>query len=357
MPGKRIINPSLIITDWESAINNNAKILTDWNGLLEARPIYLKYLGNAWFQGSETGAIYRNQILPTDKYIRVSVDGGVTWKILNVDNLDNLHPPVTIAEGSEDYLAIDEFQVLSFTPPAVHNPVTIATGSEANLSVDENQVLTFTPQTVHSPVTIAVGSEGMGSIDENQVLTLTPIETHPPVSIHADTQDVATITVEEQILHLEKILATFLHLSDVPVNYTGAGGQVVRVKATEDGLEFGDINVSDVNGIIEDIAWDFNDVTAGIAQSYTLDIKASFAYTILSACLETDIGTLTGVEVRINNTPVTSLTSLTVDTAVDETVATAANNVVTGDRVWIVTSTGYTGLPTVLRGKLKIQRV
>lgn len=107
---------------------------------------------------------------------------------------------------------------------------------------------------------------------------------------------------------------------------------------------------------VEDIAFEFADVVAGTAKDYTLDISASFGYTIESACLETDNGTLTGVAVKIGSTAVTSLSSVTVDTAVDETASTGANTVVAGNRVWLSVGTGYTGTPTLIRGKLKIAR-
>jgi hypothetical protein len=111
-----------------------------------------------------------------------------------------------------------------------------------------------------------------------------------------------------------------------------------------------------VDKVVEDISFEFADVVAGTAKDYTLDIKASFPYDILSACLETDDGTLTGVAVKIGSTAVTSLSSVTVDTAVDETSATGANSVATGDRVSLSVSTGYSGAPTLIRGKLKIKR-
>jgi uncharacterized protein (TIGR02145 family) len=109
-------------------------------------------------------------------------------------------------------------------------------------------------------------------------------------------------------------------------------------------------------GMVDDINFEFADIVYGLAQTYTLDIKASYGYTITSASLETDSGTLTGIAVKIGSTSVTSLSNVTADSAVDETTATGANTVVAGDRVYIVTSTGYSGAPTVLRGKLKITR-
>jgi hypothetical protein len=105
---------------------------------------------------------------------------------------------------------------------------------------------------------------------------------------------------------------------------------------------------------VSDISFEFRNITPGTAQTYDLDIKASFPYTIESAILETDNGTLTGVSVNIGSIPVTSLSSLTVDTAVDETASNGSKSVTPGDRITIVTSTGYTGSPTLLKGKIKI---
>ena len=107
---------------------------------------------------------------------------------------------------------------------------------------------------------------------------------------------------------------------------------------------------------IEDISFEFADVVAGTAKTYVLDIKASYAYLITSACLETDNGTLTGVFVAINGISPLGLSSVTVDTIVDETAAGGGQTVNPGDRVTISTSTGYTGTPTLLRGKLKTVR-
>ena len=210
------------------------------------------------------------------------------------------------------------------------------------------------------------------------------------------------------------VLATFILLSDCPNNYIGSALYGVRVNGAATGLEFypipsgyvhpnhsGDVtsvadgsttianhavtnakmahmdantikgnNTSSADnpvdmtvaqlitllGWTDDIKFEFRSITAGTAQTYDLDIKASYGYTIESASLETDDGTLTGVSINIGGTPVTSLSSLTVDTAVDETASTGAKTVVAGDRVTIVTTTGYTGTPTLLKGKLTIKR-
>ncbi len=106
-----------------------------------------------------------------------------------------------------------------------------------------------------------------------------------------------------------------------------------------------------------EIAFEFSDVEAGTAKTYTLDIKADHDYNIISAVLETDDGTLTGVQVVIDATPVTNLDNVTVDNSADETPATDNNSVTAGSRVYLVVSAGYTGVPTLIRGKIKIKRV
>lgn len=131
----------------------------------------------------------------------------------------------------------------------------------------------------------------------------------------------------------------------------------VAIIATDTILQaFGKLQALINNLINEDIAFEFADVIAGTAKDYTLDIKASYGYTIESACLETDTGTLTGVAVKIGSTAVTGLSSITVDSSVDETSATAAKTVVVGNRVTLSVSTGYSGAPTLIRGKIKIKR-
>jgi hypothetical protein len=104
-----------------------------------------------------------------------------------------------------------------------------------------------------------------------------------------------------------------------------------------------------------EISFDFRNITPGIAQSFDLDISASYIYTIFAAVLETDNGSLTGVDVKINGIAVTSLTAVTVDTSADQTLSTALNAVAVNDRITISTSTGYTGSPTTLKGKIKIK--
>jgi len=190
-------------------------------------------------------------------------------------------------------------------------------------------------------------------------------------SIFQPTKYISSGAVQVRLTHQGTGIATHnLILDYVDVNYGGGGGGTNVEASTVSFTPTGNISATNVQAAIaeldnekikigdwyEDIAFEFCDVVAGTAKTYTLDISATFAYNIISAFLETDSGTLTGVAVKIGSTAVTSLSSVTVDTAVDETTATGANSVAIGNRVYISTSTGYTGTPTLLRGKLKIQR-
>ncbi|HAQ18625.1 MAG TPA: hypothetical protein DCR40_05235 [Prolixibacteraceae bacterium] len=105
----------------------------------------------------------------------------------------------------------------------------------------------------------------------------------------------------------------------------------------------------------EEMGYEFRDITKAVAQTYVLDMKVSWPYTIKSIVCESD-GTLTGVSVKINSTAVTGLSSLSVATKT-ETNATAANVTAAGDVVTINTATGYSGTPTIMRLKIKYQRI
>ena len=112
---------------------------------------------------------------------------------------------------------------------------------------------------------------------------------------------------------------------------------------------------------VGDISFDFNDVEAGVAQTWILDIKASFAYKILSVVLQSD-STMDDVEIEIAGSPITwdlpgDPVSIDVTASVVETAAKTDydNDVAAGEKVTLVSS-GTDGDPTVIRGKLKIQR-
>ncbi|HCY41779.1 MAG TPA: hypothetical protein DHV48_10550 [Prolixibacteraceae bacterium] len=104
-----------------------------------------------------------------------------------------------------------------------------------------------------------------------------------------------------------------------------------------------------------DIAFEARDVTKGVAQTYVLDMMASWPYIIQSIVCESN-GTLSGVSVKINSTPVGGLSSLIVGTKAEST-ATSSNSVAKNDVVTINTSASYSGSPTLIRVKMKIKRV
>jgi len=56
----------------------------DW---LQARKLELGLLGNTYYQGSNNGINWHNDVLTTDTYFRFSSDGGTTWKNLNTDTI------------------------------------------------------------------------------------------------------------------------------------------------------------------------------------------------------------------------------------------------------------------------------
>lgn len=103
------------------------------------------------------------------------------------------------------------------------------------------------------------------------------------------------------------------------------------------------------------IEFEFRDIEAGTAADYVLDLKALVGYTIDSAVLQVDAGTLT-VAVKIGTTAVTSLSAVAADNTITQTAATAANTVAATDKVILAVSTTYTGAPTLIRGKLNLTR-
>ena len=102
--------------------------------------------------------------------------------------------------------------------------------------------------------------------------------------------------------------------------------------------------------------WTFEDVVAGTAKDYVIDLDATVGYTIDSIVLQTDTGTLTGVALKINGTAVTGISAVTITTTKTITAATAANIVTAGDLITFHITTGYTGAPTLVHGKINLTR-
>lgn len=104
----------------------------------------------------------------------------------------------------------------------------------------------------------------------------------------------------------------------------------------------------------EDISFEFRDIDPGVSQTYILDVKASFDYTIVSVVLQSD-EILNNIAININTTPVEGMEAIDILAAVVETSSTGDNLVSAGDQVTLVTSITDCNT-TLLRGKLKIVR-
>ena len=111
MAGKRAKDPSLLQTDFSTAQQNSAKLLTDWEGLTEARTLLVASVGNSYIQGSVDGTVgsWVDQITTSHQYIRVSTDGGSNWIELPIADLaaltTNSHPALTL--GVANGLTLD----------------------------------------------------------------------------------------------------------------------------------------------------------------------------------------------------------------------------------------------------------
>jgi len=107
---------------------------------------------------------------------------------------------------------------------------------------------------------------------------------------------------------------------------------------------------------IDDISFEYKDLTPGVTQIYTLDIKASYRYKIIGLVLVTNDGTLTTVGLYNTTHDTTILHNVLVNTNIVENTITANNEVNAGDLIVLITGTGFTDSPTDLIGKLIIYR-
>jgi len=168
-----------------------------------------------------------------------------------------------------------------------------------------------------------------------------------------------TVQLIDDVIALGKTgsaISTALKVVNSNVGGYGTASKTVSVTVDAKGrvtaISENDISISQVDW--QD--WTFEDVVAGTAKEYVIDLKALVEYTINSIVLVTDNGTLTGVALKINGSTVTGISSVTVDTNITETAATAANVVAIGDKITFHTSTGYTGTPTKVSGKINFTR-
>jgi len=88
MSGKRINNPTINQTTFETALINEGEVLVDWVGLIQSKKIPVKLLGNSRWQGSYDNITYSNTVLDDHNFTRLSTDGGTTWLIFKNTNTD-----------------------------------------------------------------------------------------------------------------------------------------------------------------------------------------------------------------------------------------------------------------------------
>jgi hypothetical protein len=108
---------------------------------------------------------------------------------------------------------------------------------------------------------------------------------------------------------------------------------------------------------IEDVSFYYNDVIAGVPQTYYVDTLASFNYRIISAVLRCD-NQLFDVEIQIDSIPVVwtgAAISIDVTNIINETLAVNSNSVTSNNIVTLVTNGTY-DTSTLLQGKLRIVR-
>lgn len=107
---RRVNHPSLIEATFEEVVANNAEVLVDWPNLFpEAKTFKLKLSGNSYMQGSTDGINYSNNVTPNDTHLRVSTDGGNTWRVIELWDDIETHPPLTLGSPSNG-LGLDETQ-------------------------------------------------------------------------------------------------------------------------------------------------------------------------------------------------------------------------------------------------------
>ncbi len=100
---------------------------------------------------------------------------------------------------------------------------------------------------------------------------------------------------------------------------------------------------------ISEIPFEFC-INAAASEIFVVDCYVTSEYILNKVILESD-GTINGVSINIDGTPVTGLNNLDIN-AVAVYTATAANLAPTGSRITITTSGVSTGTPTVIRGKI-----
>lgn len=137
-----------------------------------------------------------------------------------------------------------------------------------------------------------------------------------------------------------------------------AGSDFVQIQsdwtqADENAVDFIKNKPTGIGGL-EDVAFEFRDVTAGSDVVYILDIQASFEYNILSTVLQSDEN-IDNVSINIEGTPVGGLNGLSVTSTKSDAASTSAYYVDIGDQVTLEFPDA--GDATLIRGKIVIDRI
>ncbi len=106
-------------------------------------------------------------------------------------------------------------------------------------------------------------------------------------------------------------------------------------------------------GLVETIAFE-DSGSSLVTQTYTLDLYATYGYTINALNIISGSGTCT-VAIKINGTNVTSLSAVSVTNTISNTTATGANTVNAGDKVTLVTTSN--AALSNLQATIKITRL
>lgn len=223
------------------------------------------------------------------------------------------HPPVTIHEESIQYLEIDEFQVLKMIGGgAGEDGITPHIGINGNWYIGDTD--TGIPAEGQDGLTGADGQ--IGAPGSNGSNGNTPY-----------------------------IQGGYWYIDGVNTGVLATGQNGVPGADGDDGAP----GTNGLNGIDAGGGFELC-VTPGTAQTETIDLFASSNFTISKVVLESN-GTLNSVTIKIGATAITGINAVAVSAL--QVFTPSGNNVVaTGNRITIEIGTGFSGNPTIIRGKI-----
>ena len=109
---------------------------------LQAKSMQLKYLGNAYFAGSDNNDNFHPNIIESDSYIRFSTDGGNYWIDLSTKNVrEDINLYFTSQRVIDTHSSINHAGLTGI----------LALGTTAGTALEGNTVI---PSIVYSPISI-----------------------------------------------------------------------------------------------------------------------------------------------------------------------------------------------------------